>query len=48
MSKWNAKSKTKIPADVLNIGISEKDRARIAQGLSCLLADTYSLYLKTI
>ncbi len=31
----------------MDIGISEKDRARIAQGLSHLLADTYTLYLKT-
>ena len=31
----------------IDIGISEKDRARIAQGLSKLLADTYTLYLKT-
>jgi starvation-inducible DNA-binding protein len=32
---------------VIDIGISEKDRAEIAQGLSRLLADTYTLYLKT-
>jgi starvation-inducible DNA-binding protein len=31
----------------IDIGISAKDRARIAQGLSKLLADTYTLYLKT-
>src|SRR3972149_596570 len=31
----------------IDIGISEKDRAEIAQGLSRLLADTYTLYLKT-
>ena len=31
----------------MDIGISEKDRAAIAQGLSRLLADTYSLYLTT-
>ncbi len=31
----------------IDIGISEADRAAIAQGLSRLLADTYSLYLKT-
>jgi starvation-inducible DNA-binding protein len=30
-----------------DIGINSKDRARIAQGLSRLLADTYLLYLKT-
>ncbi|HOX67409.1 MAG TPA: DNA starvation/stationary phase protection protein, partial [Burkholderiaceae bacterium] len=31
----------------INIGISEKDRAAIAAGLSHLLADTYTLYLTT-
>jgi starvation-inducible DNA-binding protein len=31
----------------IDIGISEKDRERIAEGLSRLLADTYTLYLKT-
>ena len=31
----------------INTGISAKDRAKIAQGLSRLLADTYVLYLKT-
>jgi starvation-inducible DNA-binding protein len=31
----------------INIGISEKDRAAIAQGLARLLADTYTLYLTT-
>jgi starvation-inducible DNA-binding protein len=31
----------------INIGIAEKDRKDIADGLSRLLADTYSLYLKT-
>ena len=41
-----AKSKgNKAPA--IDIGISEKDRAAIAQGLSKLLADTYTLYLTT-
>jgi starvation-inducible DNA-binding protein len=34
-------------APVINIGISEKDRAAISQGLSRLLADTYTLYLTT-
>src|SRR5690606_13975717 len=29
------------------IGISQADRAKIADGLSRLLADTYTLYLKT-
>ncbi|MGL4753207.1 MAG: Dps family protein [Aeromonadaceae bacterium] len=31
----------------INIGISESDRHAIADGLSRLLADTYTLYLKT-
>ena len=31
----------------VNIGIEESDRQAIAEGLSRLLADTYSLYLKT-
>lgn len=31
----------------INIGISEKDRKVIADGLSHVMADTYSLYLKT-
>lgn len=30
-----------------NIGIDEKDRKEIAEGLSRLLADSYTLYLKT-
>jgi starvation-inducible DNA-binding protein len=31
----------------INIGIQNKEREAIAEGLSRLLADTYSLYLKT-
>jgi starvation-inducible DNA-binding protein len=31
----------------MDIGISEKDRAKIVEGLNRLLADTYTLYLKT-
>lgn len=46
-----SKSKSKLPAQatglVPQIGISDKDRAAIAQGLSHLLADTYTLYLTT-
>ncbi len=41
-TKKQAKATTKI-----DIGISDKDRAAIAQGLSRLLADTYTLYLTT-
>jgi starvation-inducible DNA-binding protein len=44
--------KTKSPAPAagtmqINIGISDKDRKAIADGLSKLLADTYTLYLTT-
>ncbi len=31
----------------IDIGISDKDRKAIAEGLSRVLADTYTLYLKT-
>jgi len=34
-------------ATAINIGISETDRSAIADGLSHLLADTYTLYLTT-
>src|SRR5262245_41787625 len=36
-----------VGAPVIDIGIKDKDRAKIADGLARLLADTYSLYLKT-
>jgi len=36
-----------IPARSLDFGISEEDRNQIVVGLSGLLADTYTLYLKT-
>ncbi len=32
---------------VIDIGIAEADRQAIAEGLSLLLADSYTLYLKT-
>ncbi len=41
------KAATPAKALKMDIGISEKDRAAIAQGLSRLLADTYTLYLTT-
>ena len=34
-------------AQAINIGIAEADRLEIAAGLSRLLADSYTLYLKT-
>lgn len=34
-------------APIINIGIEAKERRAIAEGLSHLLADTYTLYLKT-
>jgi starvation-inducible DNA-binding protein len=33
--------------EIMDIGINEQDRKQIADGLSRLLADTYTLYLKT-
>ena len=33
--------------DAINIGISTEDRKAIAEGLSRVLADTYTLYLQT-
>lgn len=36
-----------IKSPAINIGIGEADRATITQGLSRLLADTYTLYLTT-
>ena len=44
MAKTN---NTASSAQPVNIGIGEEDRAAIAQGLSRLLADTYTLYLTT-
>ena len=40
-------SKKTKPAQTLDIGISEADRRKIVQGLSALLADSYTLYLMT-
>ena len=34
-------------SQAIDIGISNEDRAKIAEGLSRLLADSYTLYLKT-
>lgn len=34
-------------APVIDIGIADKDRAQIVDGLARVLADTYTLYLKT-
>ncbi len=44
MAKKTAAETAVMPID---IGIDEKDRQAIADGLSKLLADTYTLYLKT-
>ncbi len=40
-------SKVKANSTSINIGLSENDRRNIADGLSRMLADTYTLYLKT-
>ncbi len=42
-----AKTQKIASAPPIDIGIDTKDREKIAAGLSHLLADTYSLYLKT-
>src|SRR6185437_7695272 len=42
-----AKTNTVSSTQPVNIGIGDEDRAAIAQGLSRLLADTYTLYLTT-
>jgi starvation-inducible DNA-binding protein len=42
-----AMSKKSFPPAAPDIGIGARDRAAIAQGLSQLLADTYTLYLTT-
>ena len=36
-----------VPQPLIDIGIPEKERAQIADGLSRLLADTFTLYLTT-
>ncbi len=41
------KSKPSNKATKIDIGINDKDRAQIANGLSGLLADSYTLYLTT-
>lgn len=41
-----AKNKA-VKAESIDIGIEEKTRVKIGEGLSRLLADTYTLYLKT-
>src|SRR5688572_30565904 len=38
---------TEVTAMPINIGIEAGDRTQIAEGLSRLLADTFTLYLKT-
>jgi len=45
MGKNSKASSNGVPA--MDTGITEKDRAKIAEGLSRLLADNYTLYLKT-
>lgn len=40
-------SKIKINPSAINIGLSDKDRRKVADGLSHMLADSYTLYLKT-
>src|ERR1700752_5453876 len=44
MAKGRTKASNRAPT--IDIGISDKHREKIAGGLSRVLADTYSLYLK--
>ena len=44
MAKGSAPART---APVIDIGIDDKARKQISDGLAALLADTYTLYLKT-
>jgi starvation-inducible DNA-binding protein len=43
----SSKAATEMKGMPINIGIGERERREIAEGLSRLLADTYTLYLKT-
>ncbi len=48
MAKKNtAAAAAPMAAPLIDIGIKGKDREKIVQGLSRVLADTYTLYLKT-
>jgi starvation-inducible DNA-binding protein len=48
MGEKTTKTKGKVAGiDVIEIGIAAEDRARIAEGLAHVLADTYTLYMKT-
>jgi starvation-inducible DNA-binding protein len=47
MAKNKGKAVAGNGAPAIDIGIPDKDRAKIVEGLSRVLADTYSLYLKT-
>ncbi|MDR1890268.1 MAG: DNA starvation/stationary phase protection protein [Zoogloeaceae bacterium] len=46
-SKTAAKITGSVTSSEIDIGISEQNRAKIVAGLSHVLADTYTLYLKT-
>jgi len=47
MAKRKVKEALDVTEPVIDIGIDDKDRVKVADGLSRLLADTYSLYLQT-
>ena len=47
MSRKRNSAKVVAASAAIDIGISAKDRAAISEGLSRLLADTYTLYLTT-
>jgi len=47
MARKSGKASVPVDGPGIDIGISAKDREQIAHGLSRLLADTFTLYLKT-
>ncbi len=47
MAKKKSAAAAVVTAPAIDIGIDAKDREKVAQALSRLLADTYGLYLKT-
>lgn len=47
MAKNKAKEALVATAPAIDIGIDDKDRVKVADGLGRVLADTYSLYLQT-
>lgn len=47
MAKKRSRTTPGAEASVIDIGIDDRDRTKVAEGLARLLADTYSLYLQS-